>query len=105
MRVKKTSNLEGATLERSPSFSKRKGLKRILKTKSYPRKLLARRLKTIAGKILRDITRKLPQEALDNYQETLSNFQKVCNQERKDKNKIYSLHEPDVYRISKVNRF
>ena len=33
--------------------------------------------------------------------ETLALWHKAVNQERKDKNKIYSLHEPHVFCIAK----
>lgn len=60
-----------------------------------------RKLKTIAGRLVRELHRKLPVEVLDRYQEKLALFQQVLDQKRSDKDKIYSLHEPHVYCMSK----
>ena len=60
-----------------------------------------RKLKTIAGRLVREIGRKLPEERLDTYQEKLNIYQKVLLQKRHDQNKIYSLHEPQVACIAK----
>jgi IS5 family transposase len=60
-----------------------------------------KRLRTIVGILIRDISRKLPQDRLDNYQETFTLFEKVSTQKPNDKNKIYSLHEQDIYLIAK----
>ena len=60
-----------------------------------------RRLKTIANALLRDITRKLPEDRRNNFLEELEIYRKVVNQQRKDKNKIYSLHEREVCCICK----
>ena len=54
-------------------------------------------LRTIGGIQLRELQRKLPQEELDLQKNNFSNYDKALTQQRKDKNKIYSLHEPDVY--------
>ncbi|VVM17741.1 ISPg7, transposase [uncultured Gammaproteobacteria bacterium] len=46
--------------------------------------------------------RKLPQYLLfEIYQKHFLFYQRVLAQKPKDKNKIYSLHEPDVYVIAK----
>jgi len=60
-----------------------------------------RKLKTIAGRLVRELHRKLPEEALNKYIDKLAIFQRVLDQKRSDKNKIYSLHEPGVYCMSK----
>ena len=57
-----------------------------------------RKLKTIAGRLIRDLERKLPH---NEYETTLSLFKKVIAQGKYDKNKVYSLHEPQVYCIAK----
>ena len=57
-----------------------------------------RKLKTIAGRLVRELGRKLPQGA---YQQELALFKQVLQQTRTSKHKIYSLHEPDVYCIAK----
>ncbi len=66
------------------------------KNRSKARRAL-KRLRVIAGKLLRELQRKLPQDVLDLQKENFSNYEKAITQQRKDKNKIYSLHEPDVY--------
>jgi len=64
-------------------------------------KAATKRLRTIVGILIRDICRKLPPERLSNYQETFKLFEKVCKQQTKDSNKIYSLHEEHIYAITK----
>ncbi|NCB83665.1 MAG: IS5 family transposase [Bacteroidia bacterium] len=59
-----------------------------------------RKVKTIAGRLVRDVERKLGKMALD-YQAALELFKRVLAQKRNDKDKIYSLHEPEVCCISK----
>lgn len=60
-----------------------------------------RKLKTIAGRLIRELRSKLTPEALGYHQRNLDLFEKVIEQQRKDKNKIYSLHEPEVACIIK----
>ena len=60
-----------------------------------------RRVKTMANALLRDIMRKLPQSSLAAWQDELALYHKAVNQERRDTNKIYSLHEPQVCCIGK----
>ncbi|VAW63289.1 Transposase, IS4 family [hydrothermal vent metagenome] len=61
----------------------------------------ARRLKTIAGSLVRELRRKLPAEKLLKHKKELEIFEAVLAQTRKSKNKIYSLHETEVCCISK----
>jgi IS5 family transposase len=60
-----------------------------------------RRIKTIAGALLRDLSRKLSPEQQAAWADKIHLFNRVLSQQRKDKNKIYSLHEPDVLCIAK----
>lgn len=60
-----------------------------------------RRLKTIAGRLVRELERKLPASTLARYSEELKLFQQILEQKKDSKNKIYSIHEPQVYCISK----
>ena len=60
-----------------------------------------KRLKTIVGILIRDLSRNLSKERLEHYRETFERFEKVVNQKPKDKNKIYSLHEPHIYAVAK----
>ena len=57
-----------------------------------------KKVKTIAGRLVRDLERKLPPRL---YQNTLTLFKKVLAQTKTDSHKIYSLHEPHVQCISK----
>jgi len=68
--------------------------------KNYKKAVKAdRKIKTIAGRLLREIERKLSPSA--KYQTDLELFKKVLTQKRNDTQKIYSLHEPHVQCISK----
>ena len=60
-----------------------------------------KRLKTIVGVLIRDISRNLSEEQLNKYQETFDLFDKVTKQKMKDTHKIYSLHEQHIYVIAK----
>lgn len=67
--------------------------------KNYKRARKAdRKVKTIAGRLVRELERKLPAGL---YAAELVLFNKVLFQKRYDHNKIYSLHEPHVQCISK----
>ena len=61
-----------------------------------------KRLQTIAGRLIRELRRELPKEILNsNYSTTLDIYERVLNQKRHDKQKIYSLHEPLTACIAK----
>jgi len=73
---------------------------------SHPKKIkkaraAMKRLKTIVGILMRDISRNMSQEQLKTHQETFDLFTKVINQQMKDSNKVYSLHESHIYAIAK----
>jgi len=73
--------------------SKRSKAKRALK-----------RLRTIAGTLIRELRRELPQYCLfEYYQQDFLLYEQVSRQQPKDRNKIYSLHEPQVYCVAKGN--
>jgi IS5 family transposase len=57
-----------------------------------------KKVKTIAGRLVRELERKLPPSL---YQDTLALFKQVLAQKKTDSDKIYSLHEPHVQCISK----
>ena len=61
----------------------------------------AKKLNTIAGRLVRELGRILSKETLLKYETELKIFKKVLSQKKGDKNKIYSLHEPEVYCMSK----
>jgi IS5 family transposase len=60
-----------------------------------------KRLRTIVGILMRDITRKIGEERAKKYQEKFELFEKVRNQKIQDKNKTYSLHEQHIYAMAK----
>lgn len=60
-----------------------------------------RSLKTIAGRLVRELRRKLSSAQVTLHQTTLHRFERAITQQRTDKNKIYSLHEPEVACIIK----
>ncbi len=60
-----------------------------------------RRIKTIANTLLREVRRKLSNFALECHAENLKICEKVINQERSEKDKIYSIHEPHTKCIAK----
>lgn len=68
------------------------------KNKSKARKA-DRKIKTIAGRLVRELDRKLT--AGHPFRIKLTLFEKVLAQKKDDKQKIYSLHEPHVQCISK----
>lgn len=60
-----------------------------------------RKLRTIAGRLMRDLERKLSAEVLQTQQENFALYRRVLAQKPGDKNKVYSLHEPQVYCMAK----
>ena len=71
-----------------------------LKRKKKARKAQSK-LRTIAGRQVRELERKLSSEALSKYQEELNLYRKVITQKRTDKDKTYSLHKPFTSCIAK----
>jgi IS5 family transposase len=57
-----------------------------------------RKVKTIAGRLVRELERKLTPGL---YADTLELFKKVLLQKKSDSNKIYSLHEPHIQCMTK----
>ncbi len=57
-----------------------------------------KKIKTIAGRLVRELDRKLPPSL---HQSLLTLFKRVLAQKKTDTGKIYSLHEPHVQCISK----
>jgi len=60
-----------------------------------------RKLKTIAGRLIRELERELSTDRLSVYQAELDLFKQVLAQKRSDKNKVYSLHKPFTSCIAK----
>lgn len=61
----------------------------------------SKKIKTIAGRLTRELERKLTMQSLQKWGADLQLFQKVLLQKKEDSNKIYSLHEPQVKCFSK----
>jgi IS5 family transposase len=61
----------------------------------------ARKIKVIAGRVLRDVERKIDAPHKEKYKEMFDIYNKVLAQQRNSENKIYSLHQPHVKCISK----
>ena len=104
-RCRELASEENIALRRSYRYELKK-LRRVIrfsKGKQNKTKVASakRRVRTIANALLRDIKRKLPEDRLAALNEELALYDEVINQERHDSNKIYSLHEPDVFCICK----
>jgi len=61
----------------------------------------SKKIKIIAGRLVRELYRKLTPEQLSLHITSLELYQRALAQQRSDSNKIYSLHEPDVKCYSK----
>ena len=101
----KLATEEGLSLRRSYRRELKHALRiiRFCKKRDDKKKVSAatRRVKTMANALLRDVMRKLPDSSLSARHEELAIYRRAVNQERHDKNKIYSLHEPGVLCIAK----
>lgn len=60
-----------------------------------------RKLKTIGGRLIRELERNLPENRRLFYSKELTLYKKVLEQTRNSKDKIYSLHEPHTACIAK----
>lgn len=60
-----------------------------------------RKLRTIARRLVTELERNLTETLQEQYASELINLKKVVNQKKQDKNKIYSLHEPETACIAK----
>jgi IS5 family transposase len=60
-----------------------------------------RKLRTIAGRLVRELQRKLPQAVVQGRQEQFALYRRVLDQKPHESAKVYSLHEPQVYCMAK----
>lgn len=60
-----------------------------------------KKLRTLAGRLIRELERQLPHAIFQRYAQELELYQQVINQKRTDKNKTYSLHKPFTQCIAK----
>jgi IS5 family transposase len=61
----------------------------------------AKKIKTIAGRLVREIERKMHPDQMAFYTSRFEIFNSILTQTRNSKNKIYSIHEPNVKCIAK----
>ena len=60
------------------------------------------KLRTMAGRIMRDVSRKLKvRQRYESHEEMITIFTRILTQERSDINNIYSIHEPHSAYIAK----
>ncbi len=83
-----------------------KGLKQYLKFVNHPKnrkkaQKAINKIKTIAGRLYREIERKLSSELKIEFAEKFLIMERILTQEKNDKNKIYSFHASDVYCVAK----
>lgn len=99
----KIANLEKVVLRQSytRTVHKLRGESRFGKGKKQKvvQRKAQRSIKTIAKRLVRELYKKLP--CLEKYEQQLELFQKILFQTKTSKNKIYSVHEPNVYCIAK----
>lgn len=96
---------EGLILRQS---YKHVGVKLLRKISGYGRakqfkrlKKSVKKMKTYLGRVVRDIERKMSPEQKHVFAELLELSNRLLAQEKHSKDKVYSLHEPHVYCISK----
>jgi len=83
-----------------------KQLLRVTHNRNHPKrykkaKKADAKLKTIAGRLLRELERELPKAILATYKEQFDLYYRVLHQKRTDKDKIYSIHKPFTSCIAK----
>ena len=104
-KVLKIAEKEDITLRRTYT-REMKALKLKVRFMNHPKRRkegekAVRRMRTIAGAMVRDLDRKLSGWQRFMYGDSINLWIRVINQKRSDKDKIYSLHEPEVECISK----
>ena len=96
---------EGIPLRQSYSRVTPQLLRQASNRKSPQQKIKARkatrRLQTIGRALVRELVRKMLQKQISPYAQTLLDAWSILLQNKTDKHKIYSLHEPHVSFISK----
>ena len=60
-----------------------------------------RKLKVIAGRLTRELVKKIPKIRFEKYAPSFDVFFQIIHQKKSDRDKVYSVHEPDVNCISK----
>lgn len=83
-----------------------KALKLRIRFMNHPKRMkegrkAVRRLRTIAKAMVNDIARKMSDARLSLHKKDIDLYLRVIRQERGDRDKVYSLHEPEVECVSK----
>ena len=101
------SGLEDTPVRQSYKFRVRKlmSLQRLHRSRLASQRKVARKaerhLRTIGRRLVRELIRGLSEKQIVKYAEDLELCFQILYQKKSDKDKVYSLHEPDVYCISK----
>ena len=75
---------------------------RYMKAKQFRRaRKEQKRIKTFAGRVMRELDRKLPDESYERHRRTMILGELVLTQKRTTKGKLYSLHAPEVECLAK----
>ena len=97
LKLKQTFEREGKSLRRrAGGYAHARQFKRL--------RQVLKRQRTVLGRVLRDVQRRLwqvPQDVRDRLQPWLQRAQRIGSQGPKDKNKLYALHAPEVECIGK----
>ena len=101
----KIAEKEGIVLRRRYTRES-KDLVRMTYNSNHPKRMKSaqkakRRLKTIANTLLRELKRKMNEEQKDHYRDNFTLYEQAVNQQKDDKNKIYSFHKPFTQCIAK----
>jgi IS5 family transposase len=64
-----------------------------------------KRLKVIAGRLTRELLKKIAKNRIGKYAAVFDVFQQIIHQKKSDSDKVYSVHEPDVQCISKGKEY
>ena len=104
-RVLKMSGREHISLRRSYTREV-KALKMKVRFMNHPKRMkegrrAVKHLRTIAKAMVNDISRKMSDAQMSFYRKDIDLYHRVIRQERGDKDKVCSLHEPEVECISK----
>jgi IS5 family transposase len=101
------------TIAQSEAIPQRQSYKRVIKQlmidqrfRNHPKRrkkanAAARKIKTIAGRLVRELERKMDEGQKTYYGRKIEIFNQILQQEKDTKNKVYSIHEPQVKCIAK----
>ena len=93
IKLKRSYGREVSNLQRTVRFHKSNNPEKVDAARN--------RLNKIADTLVDELKRKLPKNAKDKYDDVLKIYDHAINQKKDDKNKVYSIHEPQVVCIAK----